>query len=421
MQILLHGGTLIDGTGAPPLPNAAVLVQDERVSAVGAAGSFLVPPGTTAIDVTGKTITPGLIDAHDHLVHTNRDLNEHATRPLSLTMMRIADNLRVTLEAGITTVRDAAGLDLGFKMAVEQGLIAGPRLVITLSILSRTGGIDDPRTRSGVDLSWRNLPGLPSPVCDGVDECRKRVREVLHAGADVVKCASTGGVSSQTLTATVQTLTLAELQVIVEEARFMDKRTMCHAYGGPGLQAAVDAGIDTIEHGAYLCRMPETVKKMAAQGTYLVPTFRVLALHREHGSPWAMRKAQELYEDHIRTVQMAMDAGIPVVMGTDAGAYGHGHNAVELQHLVEAGMTPMQSIVASTKTAAECLGLEREIGTLESGKYADLLVVDGDPLADISIFDQQERLAMVMKGGIASVDRLSDSAALPRHSGTRVG
>ena len=131
------------------------------MSAVGAVGSFPVPPGTTEIDVTGKTITPGLIDAHDHLVHTNRDLNEHATRPLSLTMMQVADNLRVTLEAGITTVRDAAGLDLGFKLAVEQGLIAGPRLMITLSILSRTGGIDDPRTRSGVDSELAH-PARPS-------------------------------------------------------------------------------------------------------------------------------------------------------------------------------------------------------------------------------------------------------------------
>jgi len=394
-----------------------VLIDGERISAVGAVDSFVVPPATSEIDVSGKTITPGLIDAHDHLIHTNRDLNEHATRPLSLTMMQVADTLRVPLEAGITTVRDAAGLDLGFKLAVEQGLIPGPRLVITLSILSRTGGIDDPRTRSGVDLSWRALPGLPSPVCDGVEECRKRVREVLHAGADVVKCASTGGVSSQTLTATVQTLSLPELQTIVEEARYLDKRTMCHAYGGLGLAAAVDAGIDSIEHGAYLCQMPETLKKMAAQGTYLVPTFRVLALHRAHGSPWAKRKAHELAEDHIRTVQMAMDAGIPVVMGTDAGAYGHGHNAVELQHLVEAGMSPMQAIIASTKTAAECLGLAQEIGTLERGKYADLLVMDGDPLADISLFDRQERLAMVMKGGTAAVDRLARPAA--SHSAER--
>jgi imidazolonepropionase-like amidohydrolase len=282
-------------------------------------------------------------------------------------------------------------------------------LVITLTILSRTGGIDDPHTRSGVDLGWRFLPGLPSPICDGVDECRKRTREVLHAGADVVKCASTGGVSSQTLTATVQTLTLPELQVIVEEARHMDKRTMCHAYGGPGLKAAIDAEIDTIEHGAYLCRTPELIEQMAAQGTFLVPTFRVIALHREHGSPWAKRKAQEMSEDHIRSVQLAMKAGIPVVMGTDAGGYGHGRNAIELQHLVEAGMTPMQAIVASTKVAADCLDLASDVGTLECGKYADVLVLDGDPLADISIFDQQERLAMVMKGGTVYVDRLTRS------------
>ena len=139
-------------------------------------------------------------------------------------------------------------------------------------------------------LSWRTLPGLPSPVCDGVDECRKRVREVLHAGADVVKCASTGGVSSQTLTATVQTLTLAELQAIVEEARFMDKRTMCHAYGGPGLQAAVDAEIDTIEHGAYLCRMPETIEEDGRAGH--VPRADIPRPRPASGTRFAMGKTE---------------------------------------------------------------------------------------------------------------------------------
>ncbi len=411
MVTLLRGGTLIDGTGRPPLPGAAVLIEGERIVAVGPAGAITPPPDADILDVSGKTIMPGLIDAHDHLVHTNRDLNEHATRPLSLTMMQVADNLRVTLEAGITTVRDAAGLDLGFKLAVEQGLIAGPRLVISLTIISRTGGIDDPRTRSGVDLSWRNLPGLPSPAADGADECRKRVREVLHAGADVVKCASTGGISSQTLPATVQTLSLAEIQAIVEEARFMEKRTMCHAHGGPGLQAAVEAGIDSIEHGPCLSRTPELLEKMAARGAFLVPTLRILVLHRQRGSPWAKRKASELYDDAIRTVQMAMEMGVPLAMGTDAGGYGHGHNATELAHLVDAGMTPMQAIVAGTKTAAECLGMEKEVGTLERGKFADVLVVDGDPLGDVGILDQQERLALVMKGGIAYVDRLSSPPA----------
>jgi imidazolonepropionase-like amidohydrolase len=413
VQTFLRGGTLIDGTGREPVANATLVIDGERVHAIERGDDFVVPDDAWHIDCRGKTIVPGLIDAHDHLVHTNRDLNVRVSEPLSLTMMRIADNLRVTLEAGITTVRDAAGLDLGFKLAVEQGLIPGPRLVISLTIISRTGGIDDPHTRSGIDLSWRNLPWLPSPVADGVEGCRKRVREVLHAGADVVKCASTGGVSSLTLTALTQTMSRAELDVIVEEARYMDRRTMCHAYGGGGLQAAVDAGIDSIEHGAALCHMPETIEKMAAQGTYLVPTLTILALHRQHGSPWAKRKATELYGDHLDTIRMAREAGIPIVMGTDAGGYGHGHNAVELQYLVEAGLTPMESIVAGTKTAAECLGMEREIGTLERGKYADLLVVDGDPLADVGMLDRQERLLLVMKGGAMCVDRLTKHQATP--------
>ena len=232
------------------------------------------------------------------------------------------------------------------------------------------------------------------------------MREILHAGADVIKCASTGGVSSQTLTALVPTLTLEELQVVVDEAHTFGKRTAVHAYGGRGLENAVLAGIDSVEHGAYLCRLPETVKRMAAQNTYLVPTFMVLALHREKGSPFARQKATELVDEHRRSLEMAMEAGIPIAMGTDAGAYGHGHNAVELRLMTEAGMTPMQAIVASTKTAAACLGLESELGTLEPGKFADLLVIDGDPLCDIGILDRKEHIALVMKNGTVCVDRL---------------
>ena len=409
MALLLTGGRLIDGTGAEPRRDAAVLVEGERVRAVGPAGALDLPPDTRVVDVGGRTIMPGIIDCHDHLAHTGFDVVGRLASPPSLTVLRIAGFIRTTLEAGITTVRDAGGLDAGFKQAVEQGLIPGPRLVVSLVILSRTGGIGDPRLSTGVDLSGE-LAGMPSPVCDGADECRRRVRQVLHAGADVVKCASTGGVSSRTLTATDPTFTYEELKAITDEAHALGRRVMVHAYGGPGLEAAIEAGVDSVEHGAYLCRTPEILDRMAAQGTYLVPTFMVLALHREKGSPWARRKATELHEDHVRTLEMAMARGIPIAMGTDAGAYGHGHNAVELRLMVEAGMTPMQAIVASTKTAAECAGLGVEVGTLEPGKYADLLVVDGNPLDDMQVLDRQERLALVMKGGTAYVDRLSDAA-----------
>lgn len=415
MALLLHNGTLIDGTGSAPVESAAMLIENERITSVGVGAEVMaaLPPETRPIDLGGRTIVPGLIDCHDHLAHTERDLMAHAATPLSLKMMQIADNLRITLEAGITTMRDAGGLDVGFKMAVERGLIPGPRLMLGLTIISRTGGIDDPRLRSAIDLDWRFLPGLPSPVADGVEEVRKRVREVLHAGADVVKCASTGGVSSQTLTALDECLTLPELQVIVDEARMLNKRTFVHAYGGPGLDNAVIAGIDSIEHGAYLCRSPESIRRMADQGTFLVPTFMVLALHREKGTPFAKFKATEMRDEHRRSMHMAIEAGIPVAMGTDAGFYAHGHNAVELRLMVEEGLTPMQSIVASTKTAAECLGLEADIGTLEPGKFADLVVVDGDPLRDISLFEHPESISMVIKGGQTYVDRLPP---VPRHA-----
>jgi imidazolonepropionase-like amidohydrolase len=247
-------------------------------------------------------------------------------------------------------------------------------------------------------------------VADGVDECRRKVREVVHAGADQVKLASTGGVSSQTLTAIDVAYTYEEVAAIADEARLQGKRSFVHAYGGPGADYAIRAGVDSIEHGAYLCREPEWLDRMAAQGTYLVPTFMVIDLHRTKGSPFARFKAAEMREDHALTMRMALERGIPVAMGTDAGAYGHGHNAVELQLMVEAGMTPMQAIVASTKVAAECCELGDDTGTLTAGKYADLLVVDGNPLDDVAILDQQSRLSLVMKGGKAYVDRLTHIA-----------
>jgi imidazolonepropionase-like amidohydrolase len=211
-------------------------------------------------------------------------------------------------------------------------------------------------------------------------------------------------------------LTLEELQVIVEEARMLNKKTFVHAYGGPGLENAVIAGIDSIEHGAYLCRSPEAIRRMADQGTFLVPTFMVLALHREKGSPWAKFKATEMREEHRRTLEMAMAAGIPVAMGTDAGFYGHGRNAVELRLMVEEGLTPMQSLVASTKTAAQCLGLEVDIGTVEAGKCADIVVVDGDPLQDIGLLERPDALSMVIKGGTVYVNRLASQAEQSLHA-----
>src|SRR6185312_12687061 len=344
---VLTGATLIDGTGAAPVPDAAVVIEDGRVTEAGPRAALAWPADAEVIDARGRTVIPGLIDAHDHLASHGYAL---ATRwgldePASTAHLRTARVLADTLAMGYTTVRDAGGLDAGFKLAVQQGLIPGPRLVLGVSIISRTGGIGDPRLPNGADLSG-DLPGLPWPVADGVDECRRKVREVVHAGADQVKLASTGGVSSLTLTAIDVAYTYEEVAAIADEARLQGKRTFVHAYGGPGADYAIRAGIDSIEHGAYLCREPEWLDRMAAQGTYLVPTFMVIDRHRTNGSPFARFKAAEMREEHALTMRMALERGIPVAMGTDAGAYGHGHNAVELQLMVEAGMTPMQAIVA---------------------------------------------------------------------------
>ena len=400
------GGTLIDGTGAAPRRNAVVLIEEDRIQGVGVTGDMIPPPGAEVYDATGKTVMPGVIDTHDHLASHGYDLLTRLglQQAISYTNLLTARAIRHTLEAGITTVRDAAGLDRGFKQAVEEGLIPGPRLLVTLDFISPTGGISDRTTISNHYIHPN--PALPDPVADGPTAVRAKVREMIRAGADTIKTASTGGVSSPRHGPKDAEYSRVELEALVDEAHAQGKRVMCHALGGPGLELAVNCGVDSIEHGGYLDEQPETLKRMAAQGTYYVPTYSVYVHHRRSPFEYMRVRANEMFQHHLKSLTVALDAGVRVAMGTDAGGWAHGQNMTELQLLVEAGMKPMDSIVASTGEAARCIGLEKVVGTIEAGKYADILVVDGDPLENISILQEKERLVLVMKGGEAYVNRL---------------
>jgi imidazolonepropionase-like amidohydrolase len=414
-MIVIRGGTLIDGTGRPPIENSVIVIDGDKIHALGRASDVMTPsgPGVTELDARGKTILPGLIDAHDHLSSHGYDLASRMglTKPLSLIHLEIANTIRDTLLAGITTVRDAAWLDVGFKQAVDQGIIPGPRLRVAISIISPTGGVGDRTTPSGQCFS---PPGIPFSVADGVDAARQKVREMVRAGADVIKTATTGGVSTPRRGPLDLEYTRTEIDAIVDEARLLGKRVMCHALGAPGIRVAVEAGVHSIEHGSYIDEDPDVIRMMADQGTFYVPTFMVYRYHgSERAAPFMQKRAQAMREHHIRSVQEVMKHGVRVAMGTDAGGYVHGQNAMELQLLVEAGMSPMEAIVASTKTAAECLEMEKEVGTLEPGKLADLLVVAGDPLKDITLLQQRENLALIMKGGEPVVDRLSATTPRP--------
>src|SRR5262245_5821036 len=258
--LVLTGATLIDGTGADPVRDAAIVIDGDRIAAAGARRELSWPADATVIDVAGRTVLPGLIDAHDHLASHGYGL---ATRwgldePASTAHLRTARTLADTLAMGYTTVRDAGGLDAGFKLAIEQGLIQGPRLVLGIQIISPTGGIGDRTAPSGHDCCGAFDPLLPSSVANGPDQVRDVVRTMVRAGADVIKTATTGGASSRPGHGPRDAaFSHEEMLALVAEAHALGRRVMCHALGGPGMRAAVEAGVDSIEHGCYLDEEPE--------------------------------------------------------------------------------------------------------------------------------------------------------------------
>jgi imidazolonepropionase-like amidohydrolase len=405
----LMGANLIDGAGGPVLRDATVLINGSRIEAVGPRATVTLPPHTEVVDISGMTLLPGLIDCHDHLASKGYDLPSRwgLNEPISLQHLRTAKVLEETLAAGYTCVRDAGGLDAGFKQAVEEGLYPGPRLVVSVSIVSPTGGIGDRVTSSGHSPAFDFDPRLPSGVANGVDAVRAKVREMARVGADVIKFATTGGASSRTGHGPKDiAFGPQEVRALVEEASALGRKTMCHALGGPGLRMCVEAGVGSVEHGCYLAEDPDLLRMMADKGIFLVPTFEVYEFHSTVSAPHMRERARTLGEIHQASLHQALAAGVKVVAGTDAGGFVHGDNAREIQLLVERGMSPMQAIQAATGWAAECVGLEEDIGTIRVGKLADLLVVDGDPLRDIGVLRDKARIKLVMKGGEACVDRL---------------
>jgi imidazolonepropionase-like amidohydrolase len=405
---VLTGATLIDGTGAAPVPDAAVVIEDGRVTEAGPRAALAWPADAEVIDARGRTVIPGLIDAHDHLASHGYAL---ATRwgldePASTAHLRTARVLADTLAMGYTTVRDAGGLDAGFKLAVEQGLIPGPRLVLGLQIISPTGGIGDRVSPSGHGCCGAYDPLLPDSVANGPDAVRDVVRRLVRAGADVIKTATTGGASSRPGHGPLDAaFSPVEMEALVTESHALGRRVMCHALGGPGLLTALEADVDSVEHGCYLDEDPTLLNRMAVQGTFFVPTLTVYVYHRESPAPHVRERARALHAHHVASVQRALERGVPIAAGTDAGGHGHPRNALELKYLVEAGLSPMQALRAGTQWAARCLGLDREIGTLEKGRQADLVVVDGNPLDDVTVLLDPARIELVLKSGAICADR----------------
>ena len=402
---LIRNGSLIDGTGAHPVEKAAVLIGDNKILDAGPESKVKLPgKNVVELDAKGGFILPGFIDTHVHLMSEKYDLMESVNTPFSYNFYKAIDHFSRTVMAGVTTVRDAGGCDLGTKKAIENGLVLGPRVKISVTGLSITGGHGDGWAPSGVNTDVGGYPGMPDCICDGVSEVRKKVREVLRSGAEVIKICSTGGVMSPTDRPEYTQFSPDELAAIVQEAHFHGGvKVMSHAQGTEGVKQAVLAGIHSIEHGIFLT--DEIIQLMLERGTYLVPTlFAPLSIiedpeMKEKLPPFLFQKAADVAEIHKESTAKAYKAGVKIAMGTDSGVMAHGKNLRELELLCGIGMTPMESILAATKVAAECLEWQDRIGTLEKGKLADVVVTRINPLDDIRSLTDCGNIAIIVKDG----------------------
>lgn len=377
-RLVLAGGSVFDGRGAHPA-RADLAIVDGHIAEVGTGLD-----GDDVVDVAGRTLLPGLFDCHTHVVLSHIDHWRLLQAPFSYQFYEAARNLQATLRVGITTVRDAGGADLGIQQARADGLISGPRLQISLRMISQTGGHGDDWFASGVEVPLMvRHPGVPDTIVDGPDQMRRTVRLLLRNGANVIKVATSGGVLSPRDDPRHGHFRDDELDALVGEANAAGVAVMAHAQGAPGIKSAIRAGIRSIEHGIYLD--DEAISMMLERGTWLVPTLvapRGVIEAAEAGAAvpaTSVRKAHEVVDIHRDAFRRAVAAGVRIAMGTDSGVTPHGQNLRELELMVEGGMTPAQALVATTSAAAELLGLSDELGTLEPGKRGDVVVVEGDP------------------------------------------
>ena len=386
----IHAGRVIAVPGQAPRGATTIVVDQGRIVSL-QDGYVAAPEGASAIDLKDKTVLPGLIDSHVHLA-SDRGGNERLiatmTESLPLNAYETYWNGMKTLRAGFTTVRnlgDDKGKVLALKEAVKRGWVQGPRILDAGESISTTGGHMDGRVGLAEDV--HEMVGTEN-LCDGVDACRKAVRRQIGRGADVIKFATTGGVNSGTGLAT--RMFDDEAKALVETAHAYGRKVAVHAHGLDGIKLAVRAGADSIEHGTTIDE--EAAKMMAKAGTYYVPTLSTVNgyLERLAANPNAYSPAVRAQIDWRigitgKSLQIAYPLGVKIAYGTDAGPSKHGRNADEFELLVKFGMPPAEAIKAATVNAAALLGVDKETGTLEPGKAADIIAVSGDPLADVKV------------------------------------
>jgi imidazolonepropionase-like amidohydrolase len=394
-RTVLSGGRVFDGAGSA-IGAADVVMAEDRIVDVGVGLD-----GDEQVDVTGLTLLPGLFDCHVHVMASGVDMVRRLQRPFSYQFFQAAQNLAATLDCGITMVRDAGGADLGVQRAVDDGLIDGPRMQIAITALSQTGGHGDGWLPSGITTFLMSPhPGRPPGLVDGPEEVRKRVREIIRAGANVIKVHTSGGVLSPRDSPKHAQFRPDELAALLAEAAAAGLSVMAHAQATDGIKNAVRAGVRSIEHGIYLD--DEAIDMMLAAGTWLVPTLvaphAVLNAAREGSQlPEGVgAKAQEVIAAHADAFARAAAAGVKIAMGTDTGVGPHGSNLDELPLMAAGGMTPAQVLTATTSSAAELLGVAEDTGTIAPGKRADILVLAGDPFDLAHI---KENIRAVYSGG----------------------
>ena len=387
MRTVLAGSRIFD-VESRQVVAADVVIEADRIIQVGTDLD-----ADQSVDLTGRTILPGIIDSHVHVMFSSLDIFGAIQQPYSLRFYQAIANLDKTIRAGITSVRDAGGADLGVKLAVDQGMIKGPHMQIAIGMLSQTGGHGDGWLPSGTHMRFMDgmHPGAPSTIVDGPDEMRKKVRELVRAGADVIKVATSGGVLSPRSNPRHAHFDVAELQALVAEASAAGLFVMAHAQATQGIKNAIRAGIRSIEHGIYLD--DEAIEMMITHGTYLVPTLVAptgvskAAAAGARVTEASIRKAAEVIDVHRESFERAVRAGVKIAMGTDTGVTPHGENLDELTLMEQGGMAPGDVLYAATQSAADLLGIGDQVGSITAGKRADLTIIDGDPFqfADWSI------------------------------------
>jgi len=402
--VVLKAARVIDGTGAPPIQNGIVVVTDDRIVGVGVAGSVAIPAGARTVDLGNATLLPGFIDAHTHVI--GRTLgdpagNDAAVRDVeSFAAILGTVNVRNTLMAGFTSIRNVGAPnfdDIAMRKAINEGWVVGPRMQTAAHAIGITGGhCDENGYKPGLEDG-----DYKTGIADGPDQVRAAVRYQAKYGADVIKTCATGGVLSEGDAVGVPQYTYEELKAMVDEATKLERKVAAHAHGTEGIKIAVRAGVASIEHGSFLD--DEGAKMMAQRGTFLVPTLSAGEAAENAAKSGVLKglraeKAIAAATAMRNAIKFAMANKVPIALGTDAGVAPHGANGHEFTLMVQwGGMTPMQSIIAGTSNAAKLLGWDKNLGTLTSGKWADVVAVPGDPIADIKVM---EKPVFVMKNGV---------------------